>query len=66
MNQNMWTPLPMYCPNCGTLGHGYKNEEGKIKYECLHCRVVMVRSYKNRRQDTLEITLPKGVKRYQV
>ena len=25
-----WTPIPMYCSNCGALLYGYRNDEGKI------------------------------------
>ena len=27
----------MYCSNCGALLYGYRNDEGKIKYECKRC-----------------------------
>ena len=62
-NEERWTTVPMYCPNCGTLNGGYRNSEGKIKYECPKCRLVMVRTYKNRRHDLLEITIPDGMVR---
>lgn len=61
MNQRdiKWTRVPMYCPKCGTLNDGYQDEEGKLRYECNRCKVTMVRSYKNRRSEVLEIKLPK-------
>lgn len=58
-----WTAVQMYCPNCGTLNVGYKNQEGKYRVRCKRCTVVLLRSYKNRRQDVIEITLPKGTDR---
>ena len=53
-----WTAVQMYCPNCGTLNVGYKDQEGKYRFRCKRCTVVLLRSYKNRRQDVIEITLP--------
>lgn len=58
-----WTTVPMYCPNCGTINNGYAGSEGKIKYECPRCGLVMVRTYKNRRHDLLDITIPEGMER---
>ena len=55
-----WTPLPMYCNNCGHLNYGLQRNDGKIKYECNKCRMVFVRTIKNRRHQTLEIYTPKG------
>lgn len=34
LRKEEWTPIPMHCANCGQLNYGYRNEEGKIKYEC--------------------------------
>lgn len=61
MNQRdiKWTRVPMYCPKCGTLNDGFQDEEGKLRYECKRCKVTMVRSYKNRRSEVLELKLPK-------
>ena len=58
-----WTAVQMYCPNCGTLNVGYKDQEGKYRVRCKRCTVVLLRSYKNRRQDVIEVTLPKGSNR---
>lgn len=61
MNQRdiKWTRVPMYCPKCGTLNDGFQNEEGKLRYECKRCKVIMVRSYKNRRSEVLELKISK-------
>ena len=63
---NAWTAVQMYCPNCGTMSVGYKDEEGKCHFQCERCSVVMVRSYKNRRHDLIEITVPQGRERLSV
>ena len=55
-----WTFLPMYCNNCGQLNVGLKNGEGKIKYECKSCRMVFVRTLKNRRHQVIDVYAPKG------
>ena len=60
---SLWTAVQMYCPNCGTLNMGHKGQEGKDRFRCKRCTVVMLRSYKSRRQDVIEITLPKGTDR---
>ena len=49
-----WTPIPMYCSNCGALLYGYRNDEGKIKYECKRCGTVAVRVQKD--DDTTRLT----------
>lgn len=66
MNQNnrkCWETVSMYCPNCATLNTGYKDEEGKVKFQCNRCKMVMVRMYKNRRHDIIEVTIPDGMTR---
>ena len=40
VTKDNWTPIPMYCSNCGALLYGYRNDEGKIKYECKRCGTV--------------------------
>ena len=57
-----WVPRQMFCPNCGTLNTAYE-QDNLTKFECHHCTTVFVRSYKNRRQDLLLITIPKGTVR---
>lgn len=61
--KNTWTVVQMYCPNCGTLNVGYKDQEGRNHFQCKKCTVVMVRSYKNRRHDIIELTIPQGLDR---
>ena len=56
---NEWTPMPMYCPNCGTINIGYQNKECKIRYECKKCKVVLFRTRKTRRKDVIEVYAPK-------
>ncbi len=60
---NAWTVVKIYCPNCGTLNVGYQDENGRHRFQCKYCGVVMVRSYKNRRHDLIEVTLPKDADR---
>ena len=55
-NDSYWIPKQMYCPNCGTLSVGYQRE-GLTEFECGRCLTMFVRSYKNRRQDLLLITV---------
>lgn len=66
MKNDVWTPIPMYCSNCGHLNYGYRNEEGKIKYECKKCKVVAVRTQKGRRHDRIDIYAPDGQVRYEM
>ena len=54
----LWATVQMYCPNCGTLNVGYEDSNGKHRFQCKRCAVVMVRSYKNRRHDLIELTVP--------
>lgn len=55
-----WTPFSWYCPNCGILVTGYKNAQGTVKLECKHCHAVMVRTFKSRRKDTIDLYAPAG------
>ncbi len=64
MKKDTWTLMPMYCPNCGKLNHGYRNDEGKIKYECNRCKVVFVRVQKGRRHDRIDVYAPVGQASY--
>ena len=59
-----WTPIPMYYSNCGALLYGYRNDEGKIKYECKRCGTVAVRVQKGRRHDKIDLYAPEGQVRY--
>lgn len=55
-----WNPYPIFCPNCGKINYGYKNTDGKIKYECSKCMIKFVRVQKSRRHDTIDIYAPDG------
>lgn len=61
-----WVPFSWHCPNCGALVTGYKNAQGTIKLECERCRVVMVRSFKGRRHDSIDLYAPVGAERVRV
>lgn len=50
--------------NCGALLYGYRNDEGKIKYECKRCGTVAVRVQKGRRHDKIDLYAPEGQIRY--
>ena len=58
-----WTPIPMYCSNCGELLYGYRNDEGKIKYECKRCGTVTVRVQKRCRHNKIDLYAPEGLNR---
>lgn len=58
-----WVPFSWHCSNCGAIVAGYKNEKGTIKVECKKCGVVMVRSFKGRRHDTIDLFAPNGQER---
>ena len=44
--------------------YDYRNDEGKIKYECKRCRTVAVRVQKGRRHDKIDLYAPEGQIRY--
>ena len=58
MQNKTWVKIAMYCPNCGKLIYGYKNDNEKIKYECNHCNVVAVRKPIGRRHNEVHIYTP--------
>ncbi len=58
MKSEDWFPVPMYCPNCGILNYGYRNNEGKIRYECTGCQTVLIRVQQGRRHDTIDAYAP--------
>lgn len=60
---NAWMVIQMYCPNCGTLNNGYQDQDGKHHFQCGKCGVAMVRYYKNRRHDLIEVTIPRDRER---
>lgn len=53
-----WVPLSWHCSNCGGIVSGFKNANGDIKTECKKCHVVMVRTIKGRRHDTIDLYAP--------
>lgn len=57
MIQDIWTQKMIYCPKCGTLNKGYESSDGRIKYECNNprCRMVMIRSVKGRKHETVDL-----------
>ena len=55
MSVDTWTSTPTFCPNCGVLCYGHRNNEKKVRYECGRCKVVFIRIRKGRRHDTIEL-----------
>jgi len=53
-----WVSLSWHCSNCGNIVVGFKNEKGDIKVECKKCHVVMIRTIKGRRHDTIDLYAP--------
>ena len=43
-----WKPVQMYCLNCATKLTGYKNVDGKVRFVCPRCKVIMVSQMKER------------------
>ena len=58
-----WTAIRWYCCNCGTLVIGFQNSNGTIKAECNRCRACMVRKYKTKGHDIIDIFAPPGMYR---
>jgi len=58
-----WTTFSWHCANCGTVVTGLKNQNGDIKVQCSRCRVVMVRRFKSKRCDTIDVYAPRGCER---
>ncbi len=54
--------IQIYCPNCGTLNVGQPLDNGEHLFRCENCRVMMVRSHRSRRHNTIELIVPKGKK----
>jgi len=57
MAKNDWHPVQICCLNCATKLTGYKNSEGKVKFVCPRCGVVMVSQSKGKK-GTVEYKLP--------
>lgn len=58
-NKDKWAEIQMYCPKCGTLNIGFRNEGNMLRYECKNCKVAIVRTYKSRRHEVFELLIPK-------
>jgi len=58
MKTEEWIPFTWYCPNCGATVIGFKNQQGSIKLECQRCRIVMVKTFRGRRHELIEIYAP--------
>ncbi len=61
-----WVSVKMFCPHCGTMNVGYKDQNGRCRFQCSRCTAVMVCVRKNRRHDQIEITVPKESERMNV
>jgi len=57
MARNDWRPVQICCLNCATKLTGYKNSEGKVKFVCPRCRIVMISQSKGK-TGTVEYKLP--------
>ena len=58
--EEMWVPRSWYCSNCGNKVTAYMNGSGNYKVECDRCGVVMVRTIRSRRHDTINIYAQDG------
>ena len=58
-----WIPFSWHCSNCGNVVTGYKNQNGDIKVQCSKCHVVMIRKFKSKKHDTIDVSAPKGLER---
>lgn len=61
--EEIWVPFSWYCSNCGAIVTGYKNQNNDIKVQCSRCQVVMVRRFKSRKHDTIDLFAPEGQER---
>ena len=50
-----WIPFSWHCSNCGHIVQGYKNPDGDIKVKCSRCHVIMIRRFRSKKRDTIEI-----------
>ncbi len=58
--EDTWKALSWYCPNCGTLVHGFRDKKGKVNVECGTCHSVMVRTLIGIRHDSIDLYAPRG------
>ena len=42
MAEVVWKPVSIRCISCAEKLTGYKNAEGKVKFVCPRCKMVMV------------------------
>lgn len=50
-----WVPYSWHCPNCGTIVTGYRGSNGLISGECDRCSAVMVRHFRSKQRDRIDI-----------
>ncbi len=55
-----WKPTMMYCPNCGNLVVGSRNDKGMAKLKCRVCCLSIVSKQKTRRHETVDLYAPAG------
>ncbi len=60
MQEQIWTPLVMYCVNCSHQVIGYRNKDGKVKIQCPKCGVKYVSQKKGRRHEQIDVYAPEG------
>lgn len=53
-------PVRRYCPNCGNLASGGRDEDGVAKLTCRRCGTVFTSKLKSRRHDRLDVYAPRG------
>lgn len=54
-DSNKWSQEKMYCPNCGKIVVGYKNESDIIKMRCDYCGVILISKHKSRRRIDIQV-----------
>ena len=53
-------PVRRYCPNCGNLASGGRDEDGVAKLTCRVCGTAFISKLKSRRHDRLDVYAPRG------
>lgn len=53
--KQLWVPVAWHCPNCGEKTQAYMTIDGKVKAECVRCRMVVVRRKVGRRHTRLDV-----------
>ena len=54
-NNEKWIAFAWHCPECGAKVTGYKNRQGTISLKCPNCRIAMVRTFRGRRHETIDL-----------